>query len=699
MQMGGPNNAQGHGPTGAQNNAIWGDPMRQNKTTCPEAYTGMNDTYDPRVVYSKEPWNNPLKQTTGLCGIPPDHKWRKKLITLYTAILDELRMIPESSMSRQSNENIYREFLRIVTNVGDTDWRIVERKIGLGQVENMIIYAMDDRENVQMEAEQKSWLIPIETVRELEDENRADNYFDFAGPPEPYLSDEEISDLKKIDQQRMAEEQKLLAQDVKKLTGRSSRIVREDMEEKMLQKQEYELACLAYIREAELDRSYELRSDGSVTRMGTGEEGTWMTNQKDEVEASVLESQVHPATGRASGAVTTSFQEDASRQTDAFTDWRETSYYLRGTSQAGLGGLEGGIPAEARDLYDGKPLWNVETLIPNRLKMWEAKRAGMLGTDTPSDMPRGAPAAREGSPGRLIPKWRKPGDVLPGAQEVPSTKPASRPPVATEWNKSKAGQALGYGSPTSPMDGHSLRNTGEGPGMPEFKMSGQRVHSPHDGSHFRSFVAKDQPLDDNGDWLPNRDGDAGQPSDSYRPTGAGVMATYGGKLAPTSDGRKAGTAFGALSGYAREHHSYKNIDWSNIDPRIGADHQMYHKDGGNAGVQPALHKPWEWDHTKEHVSALGPLGGWVHSRKEPKMFAKMAHGDDVFKHKEVEPWWKMTDEQRAKFTELGFTEQGRQERLTPPTNPKTGQAVKGWINPKRSERYLPKGTRRFLDIE
>ena len=227
-------------------------------------WTGLSENHDPRVTYSAEPWNNPLKQSTGLSGLIVDHRWRKKLIALYTCILTEVKMIPEDVPFRMAIENIYREFLRVVTNVGDTDWFVVERKIGLGQVEQLIEYAMDERELVQMYSEWKLWLIPVETVRELVEESKAGTYYQKVGPPEPYLSDEEIGDMKKIDQQRMAEEQKSVAQDLKRLSGRSSRLLIEDETTRVSKRLAYKAAVEEYIRETKLGHSFKIASDGSV---------------------------------------------------------------------------------------------------------------------------------------------------------------------------------------------------------------------------------------------------------------------------------------------------------------------------------------------------------------------------------------------------------------------------------------------------
>eukprot|EP00659_Diplonema_papillatum_P008239 gene8239-12717_t len=182
-------------------------------------------------------------------------------------ILDDIKMIPEDNAYRMVVEAIYREFLRIVSNVGDTDWRIVERKIGLGQVEQLVYYAMDERELVQAYCEWKLWLIPIETVREIHEEMKADNYFNLVGPPEPYLSDEEINDMKKIDQQRMAEEQKHIQQDLQKLAGKTSRMMLDDQQARVEKRAEYKAAVDEYIRETRLNNAFKISGDGTVQSM------------------------------------------------------------------------------------------------------------------------------------------------------------------------------------------------------------------------------------------------------------------------------------------------------------------------------------------------------------------------------------------------------------------------------------------------
>jgi len=447
-------------------------------TECYMGKTGwMSDHYDPRVVYAKEPWNNPLKATTGHAGMPPEHKWRKKMITLCTSILDEVRMVPEHTIFRQYIENIYREYLRIVTNVGDTDWRIVERKIGQGQIEQILMYTMDEREQVQNYAEWKLWLIPMETIRELQDEIKSDTYFDFAGPPDPYLSDEEISDLKKIDQQRMAEEQKMLAARVKKLTGKSSRMLADDREWRAQKKAEYEKALQDYYRETVLDRAYTLYSDGTVkagrdaqgenpiqhTRLGRI--GALQANPAD----SMLQSHDLKDTptqrlqeGRRLHLFTniTSFEESAKRKTEIITDMRESVYFWRGSRGRALelAGVRKGHTADeaARAAYHSLDF--TEATMPMRLKLWDARKKGLI-EDLPDDTPRGAPATMQTPStgrGKLIPKWKKPKDVLSGGQEAAQSwswgGDGDAPAPTEQWPKGYISSQT-FGQPTGPPKG------------------------------------------------------------------------------------------------------------------------------------------------------------------------------------------------------------------------------------------------------
>eukprot|EP01060_Flectonema_neradi_P040784 TRINITY_DN9420_c0_g1_i1.p1 TRINITY_DN9420_c0_g1~~TRINITY_DN9420_c0_g1_i1.p1 ORF type:complete len:373 (+),score=65.75 TRINITY_DN9420_c0_g1_i1:46-1164(+) len=353
-------------------------------------YGAQNDQFDPRVVYSDKPWTNPLKATTGLSGVAVEHRWRKKLMALYSHILEDVKMIPEDNFYRQSVENIYREFLRIVSNVGDTDWRIVERKIGLGQVENLLIYAMDERDLVQQYAEWKLWLVPLETIRQMQDEAKSDMYFMFSGPPEPYLSDEEINDMKKIDQQRMAEEQKLVGADLQKLSGRTSRMLLEDKAERVNKREQYKLAVEQYIRETKLDNKFRIAGDGSVTSYP--DKGVAVSNVIDEEKVQER----------------SSYDTMPHKKNAALTDILETTYYQTTTGDGTGVGSGHKLPST----MDGD--------IPARLQIWEAgKEEGYLSA---TDAQHSAPVSKAARQGRVIPKWVKPEDALQRASEAPPQK-------------------------------------------------------------------------------------------------------------------------------------------------------------------------------------------------------------------------------------------------------------------------------------
>eukprot|EP01061_Rhynchopus_euleeides_P033722 TRINITY_DN5677_c0_g1_i1.p1 TRINITY_DN5677_c0_g1~~TRINITY_DN5677_c0_g1_i1.p1 ORF type:complete len:402 (+),score=108.63 TRINITY_DN5677_c0_g1_i1:94-1299(+) len=369
--------------------------MSTNQNAKRTRWTAMSEAHDPRVTHSAEPWNNPLKQSTGISGLIVDHRWRKKLMMLYTNILNELKLIPEDNIYRQGCENIYREFLRIVSNVGDNDWAVVERKIGLGQVEQLVQWAMDERELVQSYSEWKLWLIPIETVRELVEESKADTFYARVGPPEPYLSDEEISDMKKIDQQRMAEEQKHIAQDLKKLAGKTTRMMIDESEQREKKRLEYKAAVEEYIRETKLGNSFKIASDGSVSGGYRPGSNTQVPQIKED-----------EADDRTQINVANKYDVDPEAKRAAVEDWKETTYYSKRF------GSKTGIPPGA----DGS--------LPPRVAKWEAAREGGLSvTATAVDTPHDAPGARASKKGRRIAKWIKPSAGLTATQEQPPQKP------------------------------------------------------------------------------------------------------------------------------------------------------------------------------------------------------------------------------------------------------------------------------------
>eukprot|EP01059_Diplonema_ambulator_P006021 TRINITY_DN15804_c0_g1_i1.p1 TRINITY_DN15804_c0_g1~~TRINITY_DN15804_c0_g1_i1.p1 ORF type:complete len:376 (+),score=104.81 TRINITY_DN15804_c0_g1_i1:97-1224(+) len=355
------------------------------------AWTVQSENFDPRVAYADQPWESDLKMTTGMSGVAVDHRWRKKLVALYTTILHDLKMIPEDNVYRINTENIYREFLRIVSNVGDNDWRIVERKIGLGQVEQLIFYAMDERELVQNYAEWKLWLIPVETVREICDEHAIDIYAMENGGPEPYLSDEEINDMKKIDQQRMAEEQKHIQSDLKKIAGRTSRMLIDDAAARKKKRDEYRMAVNQYIRETQLDSMVTIASDGSVR-------GDTYGNQKKVQTPDIAGEGVHPTD-------LSSYDIDPAKKHAAITDWKETMYWSKfdGVSDGAPGDTEGALPA--------------------RLYQWDAEQGGNIRLQAASDVPHSAPISGESRPrGKKIPKWNKSELALKRGEDVPAMK-------------------------------------------------------------------------------------------------------------------------------------------------------------------------------------------------------------------------------------------------------------------------------------
>ncbi|KAJ9458062.1 putative NADH dehydrogenase 1 alpha subcomplex subunit 5 [Diplonema papillatum] len=366
-------------------------------------WSTQSDMFDPRVVYGDEPWNNPLKATTGFAGIPVEHRWRKKLIALYSRILDDIKMIPEDNAYRMVVEAIYREFLRIVSNVGDTDWRIVERKIGLGQVEQLVYYAMDERELVQAYCEWKLWLIPIETVREIHEEMKADNYFNLVGPPEPYLSDEEINDMKKIDQQRMAEEQKHIQQDLQKLAGKTSRMMLDDQQARVEKRAEYKAAVDEYIRETRLNNAFKISGDGTVQSMVP--ETLTVNRTRPAGFANTQVSAHHADPNSSSFNSASSYDMDPEKKQAAISDWKESIYWASSPKIP----MPGGIPTDSSGA------------LPSRLQQWSAERDGAVSVSA-TDSPHIAPVSKGTRTGKKIPKWVKPENSLARSSEAPPHK-------------------------------------------------------------------------------------------------------------------------------------------------------------------------------------------------------------------------------------------------------------------------------------
>lgn len=83
-----------------------------------------------------------LKETTGIVGLDVVPNAREVLIGLYTKTLDEIKAVPEDEGYRKAVESFTRHRLNVCQE--EEDWEAIEKKLGCGQVEELIEEAQDE---------------------------------------------------------------------------------------------------------------------------------------------------------------------------------------------------------------------------------------------------------------------------------------------------------------------------------------------------------------------------------------------------------------------------------------------------------------------------------------------------------------------------------------------------------------------------
>ncbi|XP_074109590.1 NADH dehydrogenase (ubiquinone) subunit ND-13B isoform X2 [Cotesia typhae] len=96
-----------------------------------------------------------LKKTTFLKGLEVAKLPHHSLINIYTRILRVLAKFPTTSAYRTSTEQIVQERAEIVKNTPDVE--TLEKKIGCGQVEELIVQAENELLLARKMAVWKPW--------------------------------------------------------------------------------------------------------------------------------------------------------------------------------------------------------------------------------------------------------------------------------------------------------------------------------------------------------------------------------------------------------------------------------------------------------------------------------------------------------------------------------------------------------------
>ena len=83
-----------------------------------------------------------VKETTGIVGLEVVPNAREVLISLYTKTLKEIQSVPEDEGYRKAVESFTRHRLKVCQE--EFDWQTIEKRLGCGQVEELIEEAQDE---------------------------------------------------------------------------------------------------------------------------------------------------------------------------------------------------------------------------------------------------------------------------------------------------------------------------------------------------------------------------------------------------------------------------------------------------------------------------------------------------------------------------------------------------------------------------
>ncbi|RWW00704.1 hypothetical protein GW17_00036310 [Ensete ventricosum] len=83
-----------------------------------------------------------VKETTGIVGLDVVPNAREVLISLYTRTLKEIQAVPQDEGYRKAVESFTRHRLQVCKD--EEDWEAIEKRLGCGQVEELIEEAQDE---------------------------------------------------------------------------------------------------------------------------------------------------------------------------------------------------------------------------------------------------------------------------------------------------------------------------------------------------------------------------------------------------------------------------------------------------------------------------------------------------------------------------------------------------------------------------
>ncbi|XP_054786221.1 probable NADH dehydrogenase [ubiquinone] 1 alpha subcomplex subunit 5, mitochondrial [Prosopis cineraria] len=108
-----------------------------------------------------------VKETTGIVGLDVVPNAREVLIGLYTKTLNEIRAVPEDEGYRKAVESFTRHRLNVCQE--EEDWEMIEKRLGCGQVEELIEEAQDELTLIGKMIEWDPWGVPDDYECEVVD--------------------------------------------------------------------------------------------------------------------------------------------------------------------------------------------------------------------------------------------------------------------------------------------------------------------------------------------------------------------------------------------------------------------------------------------------------------------------------------------------------------------------------------------------
>lgn len=99
-----------------------------------------------------------VKETTGIVGLDVVPNAREVLISLYTKTLKEIKRVPEDEGYRKAVESFTSHRLKVCQE--EEDWEQIEKRLGCGQVEELIEEAQDELKLMGLLNEWDPWGVP-----------------------------------------------------------------------------------------------------------------------------------------------------------------------------------------------------------------------------------------------------------------------------------------------------------------------------------------------------------------------------------------------------------------------------------------------------------------------------------------------------------------------------------------------------------